>query len=144
MPARKPVNRLAPRVPPVKYFAILHGSALMVGTDPGPGGDDFGRTWTMLNKAGRILSAHGMAARYFLFGESGCEQIGAKAAAKLAVELGGSLEALVTRESWRRSESKAAIPGRAEAFPRRKARNPRSMPLRSRARSRALGSQTSA
>ena len=100
MPPRKPVNRIAPRVP-VKYFAILHGAALMVGTEPGPGGDDLGRKWTLLNKNGRILPAADMAARYFLFGEAGWEQIGAKAAAKLAAELGGSLEMLVTGETWR-------------------------------------------
>ncbi len=104
MATRKPVNRLAPRVPPVKYFAILHGTALMVGTDPGPGGDDFGRRWSMLNKAG-ILPAHDMAARYFLFGESGCAQIGAKAAAQLAARLGGSLETLVSGENWRLAQS---------------------------------------
>ncbi len=126
MPPRKHINRLAPRVPPVKYFAILHGAALMVGTDPGPGGDDFSRKWTQLNKNCRILPADDMAARYFLFGEAGCAQIGAKAAAKLAVELGGSLEMLITGETWR-------------ATPRPKLRvTPRKAPLRPPAKSRKL------
>ncbi|MDQ3545167.1 MAG: hypothetical protein M3429_01400 [Verrucomicrobiota bacterium] len=100
MPPRKPVNRIAPRVP-VKYFAILHGAALMVGTEPGPGGDDSSRKWTLLNKNGRIMPAADMAARYFLFGEGGCAQIGAKAAARMAAQLGGSLEMLITGETWR-------------------------------------------
>ena len=91
MPSRKPINRIAPRVPPVKYFSILHGAVLMVGTEPGPSGDDSGRKWTMINKTGQILPAQNMAARYFLFGESGCEQVGAKLAAKMAVQFGSSL-----------------------------------------------------
>ena len=112
MPTRKPANRLAPRVPPVKYFSILHGAALMVGTDPGPGGDDFGRNWKQMSKSGRILPAHDMAARYFLFGEAGCEQIGAKAAGQLAAQLGGSLEMLVTGKNWRMTKPKSGRPAR--------------------------------
>lgn len=92
----------------MKYFSILHGAALMVGTEPGPGGDDLGRKWTLLNKNGRILPAHDMAARYFLFGESGCEQVGVKSAAKMAAQFGSSLEGLVTGETWRPIQSKTA------------------------------------
>lgn len=129
MPTRKPVNRPALRVPPVKYFAILHGTTLMVGTDPGPGGDDFSRTWSMLNKAGQILPAHDMAARYFLFGESGCAQIGAKAAAELAAQLGGSLEMLISGENWQHAAPKPVtrdpIRPRAPRKPSHRARKAR-------------------
>ena len=135
MPTRKPASRIAPRVPPVKYFAILHGAALMVGTDPGPGGDDFGRNWKQMNKAGRILPAHDMAARYFLFGETGCEQIGAAAAAKMATIFGGSLETLISGENWRRTtprpkalsakKSPAAREPRIPASKRRRSLRPR-------------------
>lgn len=129
MPPRKPVNRLAPRVPPVKHFAILHGAALMIGTDPGPGGDDFSRKWSQLNKNGRIRRADDMAARYFLFGEAGCAQIGAKAAAKLAAELGGSLEMLVTGETWR-----ATPPPKLRLAPRKTPLRPPKTPRKVRPR----------
>ncbi len=126
MPPPKPANRLAYRVPPVKYFSIRHGAALMVGTNPGPGGDDFSRNWKQMNKAGRILPAHDMAARYFLFGEMGCEQIDAKSAAKMAVELGGSLEMLVTGVRWQRSRSTpVARKGAKAGSPRKPAIGPR-------------------
>ncbi|HEY3661717.1 MAG TPA: hypothetical protein VGL24_01025 [Chthoniobacterales bacterium] len=115
MPSRKPINRIAPRVPPVKYFSILHGAALMVGTAPGPSGDDFGRKWTMLNQAGQIMPAPNMAARYFLFGESGCEQVGAKSAAKMAAQFGSSIEALVTGEKWRPPKPKTVAPKKKPA-----------------------------
>lgn len=123
MPPRKQTNRLAPRVPPVKYFSILYGTALMIGTEPGPHGDDLGRKWTMLNKAGRILPAQDMAARYFLFGEAGCEQIGAHSAATLAAELGGSLEMLITGENWRRpARSRPSVRLETKAATRKPAR----------------------
>ncbi len=126
MPSRKAINRIAPRVPPVKYFSVLYGTALMIGTEPGPHGDDLGRKWTMLNKAGRIVPAQDMAARYFLFGEAGCEQIGAQSAAKLAAELGGSLEILITGETWRQpARSKPSVRVEPKAASRKSALRPR-------------------
>ncbi|MEO8044580.1 MAG: hypothetical protein ABI674_06705 [Spartobacteria bacterium] len=132
MPPRKPANRIAPRVPPVKYFAIMHGAALMVGTDPGPGGDDFGRNWKQMTIAGRIIPAHDMAARYFLFGETGCEQIGVAAAAKMAAKFGGSLETLISGEQWRRTAP------RPKAFAAKKTRAARETRIPARKTRRSL------
>ncbi|MEO7724655.1 MAG: hypothetical protein ABIU29_08220, partial [Chthoniobacterales bacterium] len=126
MPPPKAFNRIAPRVPPVKYFSTLFGTALMIGTEPGPHGDDLGRKWTMLNKAGRVVPAQDMAARYFLFGDAGCEQIGAHSAANLAAELGGLLEILITGETWRQpARSKPSVRVETKAASRKPALRPR-------------------
>ncbi len=120
MSTAKPASRTAPRKPPVKYFSILHGSALMVGTNPGPQGDDLARKWTLLDKGGRILPGNDMALRYFLFGEAGCQQVGAKDAARMAAQFGGSLETLISGELWHRPRPKKLVaPRKARSLPRR-------------------------
>ncbi|MEP6974888.1 MAG: hypothetical protein ABI897_05465 [Spartobacteria bacterium] len=125
MSTRNPTTQSAPRKPPVKYFSILHGAALMVGTHPGPRGDDLDRKWTLLDQSGRILPANDMALRYFLFGESGCEQIGAQKATEMAAKFGGSLQVLITGEAWPRSEAKNVIESAVTQALLRRAPRPR-------------------
>ncbi len=74
----------------------------------------------MLNKAGQILPAQNMAARNFHFGESGCEQVGAKSAANMAAQFGSCLEALITGENWRPLKPKTVAPKKQPAIATRK------------------------
>lgn len=98
----------------------------MAGVRPGAQGGDLSRTWKLLDKTGRLQPGNEMAARYFLFGESGCRQIGAREAARMAARFGGTLQMLITGESWRRAEPRNAIhPKTTRALLRRAASHPR-------------------
>jgi len=84
---------------PHKYFSIADGLCLMVGVAP-PGKAEPGlleRKWTIINAKGSIVSGQEHAARYFLNGEIGCEEISAEEAEELAARLAGSLKEAVER-----------------------------------------------
>ena len=68
----------------------------MVGTNP-TSDNDLSRRWTIITAKGDLLPGNEYAARYFINGEIGCEEISAEEAGYKAAALGGSLEAAVNR-----------------------------------------------